>query len=74
MNGMQVSTHKLRDYVLSNKHNNETALYYLLLQQSLREKNETIVNYYQGKHNIINRYKIIEKVKDIYERRLTERI
>jgi hypothetical protein len=52
------------------KHNDKTSTYHLLLQQDLRQKNETILNYFLSKAHVISRYKIIEKVKDNIEKRL----
>jgi hypothetical protein len=60
--------------IQNNKHNSITTTYYLLLQEWLRQRNESIVNYYSSKNNVINRYKLIEKVKENYEKRLIIRL
>jgi len=57
---------QLRADISNNKHNSGTSTYYLLLQQWLRQKNESTLSYYNSKNSIINRYKIIEKVKSNY--------
>jgi hypothetical protein len=63
----------LREDIQNNKHNNLTSTYYLLLQQWLRQRNESILSYYVSKDNLINRYKLIEKVKENYDKRLIDR-
>lgn len=64
---------QLREDIQNNKHNNLTSTYYLLLQQWLRQRNESILSYYVSKDHLINRYKLIEKVKENYDRRLIDR-
>jgi len=67
---MGLETSELKHEIINNRHNDRTTAYHLLLQQDLRQKNETILNYFLSKTYIINRYKIIEKVKENYEKRL----
>jgi len=71
---LSISVEPLHSAIQNNKHNTLTTTYYLLLQQWLRQRNESLVNYYSSKNNVINRYKLIEKVKENYEKRLIIRL
>lgn len=74
MEELRLDTTGLQKDIANNKHNDNTATYYLLLQQELRQHNETILQYYLQKQYVINRYKLVEKVKEQYEKRLLHRI
>ena len=63
---MRLNITKLKEYIKNNKHNDLTVTYYMLLQRMLRLKNMTAIAYYTGKANQINRYILIEKVKQNY--------
>ncbi len=71
MKELNIETKELQHQIVNNKHTNLTSTYYLLLHQWLRQKNESILNYYASKNNLINRYKVIEKVKEMYDKRLS---
>lgn len=74
MRKIPLDTHDLQGQIANNKHTHLTATYYLLLQQWLRQKNESLVSYYTSKDALVNRHRVVERVKEMYERRLTIRL
>jgi hypothetical protein len=74
MRELGVETGELAVQVANNRHTHLTATYYLLLQQWLRQKNESVVGYYAAKDALINRHRVVERVKEMYERRLNTRL
>ena len=74
MKELSIDTTDLHHQVINNKHTDITSTYYLLLHQWLRQKNQSILTYYNSKSNLINRYKVIERVKEIYDKRITLRL
>jgi hypothetical protein len=74
MRELSLQTGELAGQVSNNKHTDLTATYYLLLQQWLRQKDVTLIGYYASKDALINRHRVVEKAKEMYEKRLIVRL
>jgi 5'-AMP-activated protein kinase catalytic alpha subunit len=74
MRELGIESQELQYQVANNKHTSLTSTYYLLLHQWLRQRNESVLSYYTLKSSLINRYKLIEKLKQMYDKRVSLRL